>query len=64
MGRTFDGQLYDMFELGLENFKGMKSFSTEKAKMGHKPCFIITGEEFEQKSEYQTLANLFIGLII
>jgi len=63
LGRCFDHHVLDMIELGVENFKGLEDFKTEKAAIGNKPCFLFIGEEFEQKEEFQKLANLLVDLM-
>ncbi|KAL6046798.1 rRNA-binding ribosome biosynthesis protein rpf2 [Balamuthia mandrillaris] len=62
LGRFFDHHILDMVELGVENFKSMKSFHQSKyeAAMGSKPCFIFRGSDFEFKEEYRTLSNLLL----
>ena len=39
-GRTFDHRLYDLLELGVENFRSIKSFGTAGASVqaGNKVC--------------------------
>jgi len=62
LGRMFDHHILDMVELAVENFKGMADFKGEKANIGNKPCFIFIGEEFEQKEEFQKIANILLDM--
>ncbi|OQS02179.1 hypothetical protein THRCLA_05424 [Thraustotheca clavata] len=60
-GRTFDGHLMDMIEMGFENFKSIDDFKI-KSKMapGSKPCFVFSGNEWETIEEYQKLKNILL----
>ncbi|XP_039265006.2 ribosome production factor 2 homolog [Styela clava] len=60
IGRTYDRQVLDMFELGIENFKSFKDFLGEKCGIGAKPCLIFNSENFETDSELRRLKSLFI----
>lgn len=58
-GRTYDGHLLDMFELGMEDFKALEDFKVPKMPVGTKPMLIFAGEHFEQKRELGRLKNFF-----
>jgi len=60
MGRTFDHQVLDMFETGIENYKSMAEFKTPKISMGTKPIVLFSGEQFEQQFEYERFKNLML----
>ncbi|EQC35882.1 hypothetical protein SDRG_06631 [Saprolegnia diclina VS20] len=62
-GRTFDGHLMDMIEMGFENFKSIDDFKV-KSKMapGSKPCFVFAGNEWDTIEEYTKLKNLFLDI--
>ncbi|KAF0697668.1 Aste57867_11639 [Aphanomyces stellatus] len=62
-GRTFDGHIMDMLEMGFENFKSIDEFKC-KSKMapGSKPCFLFSGEEWEAHEQYQKLKNILVDM--
>ncbi|KAK6636996.1 hypothetical protein RUM43_010663 [Polyplax serrata] len=62
LGRTFDHQILDMIELGIENYKSIKEFAAEKVATGIKPCLLFAGEEFKTNPELNRLQNLFVDL--
>ena len=55
MGRTYDFQLLDMIEFGVENFKSLQDFKNSKIASGSKPCLLFAGEPFADttKTEFQ-----------
>lgn len=59
-GCFFDYHILDMFELGIDKFHPSSSFKSAKVTAGTKPCILFTGEDFENKLEYQRLKILFI----
>eukprot|EP00455_Lapot_gusevi_P051794 TRINITY_DN7807_c0_g1_i3.p1 TRINITY_DN7807_c0_g1~~TRINITY_DN7807_c0_g1_i3.p1 ORF type:complete len:351 (-),score=80.01 TRINITY_DN7807_c0_g1_i3:8-1060(-) len=64
LGRMFDFQVLDMFELGVEpsTFRPMQKFQGSEGviQYGSKPAFLFLGDDFENKEEYQVLKNLFL----
>lgn len=56
----FDFSLLDMFELGIEKFKGLAEFHTSKVCYGAKPCLIFSGEPFEMNHDYKRLQNMLV----
>ncbi|KAL3204557.1 hypothetical protein MRX96_011559 [Rhipicephalus microplus] len=60
MGRTYDGHLLDMFELGMEDFKALEDFKIPKIPVGTKPMLLFAGEQFEQNKDLERLKNFFI----
>ncbi|ETV97808.1 hypothetical protein H310_09157 [Aphanomyces invadans] len=62
-GRTFDGHIMDMLEMGFDNFKSIDEFKC-KSKMapGSKPCFLFAGAEWEQSEPYQKLKNVLVDI--
>ncbi|KXJ22791.1 ribosome production factor 2 homolog [Exaiptasia diaphana] len=60
LGRTFDGHVLDLIELGIDRFKTLQSFQTSKCTVGTKPCLLFSGELFETELEYKRLKNLLI----
>lgn len=66
IGRTYDHHIYDLVEVGVENFKSMESFSYEKKlapRIGSKPFFAFIGEGFETIEELKHLKELLLDLL-
>lgn len=66
IGRTYDHQIYDLVEVGVENFKSMKDFDYDKKlspKVGSKPFITFIGEGFENVSELRHLKEVLIDLL-
>ena len=59
-GRTFSGQILDMFEFGVENIRYLTDFKTCKISVGFKPVLMFAGEDFETQHELIRLKNLFL----
>ncbi|CAA7399947.1 unnamed protein product [Spirodela intermedia] len=56
---------YDLVEVGVENFKTMKSFSYDEkiaSRMGSKPFFALIGEGFESSGERKHLKEVLLDL--
>lgn len=64
LGRTFDQQVSDMFEFGIENFANMKSFANGKIDYGAKPLLIFGGQQFDEVDELKRLKNLLIDFFV
>ncbi|PIA30804.1 hypothetical protein AQUCO_05400122v1 [Aquilegia coerulea] len=65
LGRTYDHHIYDLVEVGVENFKSMDSFSYNKKlapKVGTKPFFAFIGEGFESVEELKHLKEVLLDL--
>ena len=65
IGRTYDHHIYDLVELGIENFKSMESFSYDKKlapQIGSKPFFAFIGEEFESVEELKHFKEVLLDL--
>ncbi|GFZ02468.1 ribosomal RNA processing Brix domain protein [Actinidia rufa] len=65
MGRTYDHHIYDLVELGIENFKSMKSFSYDRKlapQIGSKPFIAFIGEGFESVEELKHLKEVLLDL--
>ncbi|XP_071738234.1 ribosome production factor 2 homolog [Rutidosis leptorrhynchoides] len=65
IGRTYDHHIYDLVEVGVENFKSMASFSYDKKLaplIGSKPFFAFMGEEFENVIELKHLKEVLLDL--
>nr|GMC86277.1 ribosome production factor 2 homolog [Ipomoea batatas]GMC88964.1 ribosome production factor 2 homolog [Ipomoea batatas]GMC90453.1 ribosome production factor 2 homolog [Ipomoea batatas]GME16474.1 ribosome production factor 2 homolog [Ipomoea batatas] len=65
IGRTYDYHIYDLVEVGVENFKSMEAFSYDKKlapKIGSKPFFAFIGEGFESVEELKHLKEMLLDL--
>ncbi|KAI3870571.1 hypothetical protein MKX03_022764 [Papaver bracteatum] len=65
LGRTYDHHIYDLVEVGVENFKSMKDFSYDKKlapRVGSKPFFAFIGEGFESVEELKHLKEVLLEL--
>jgi ribosome production factor 2 len=61
LGRTFDNQLLDLVELGVTNFRSLKSYAgAPKKRLGSKPMFLFTGSNFVNDDKYKKLQNLIL----
>ena len=64
LGRNYDGKVLDMFEFGIEDFKGMKDFPGIQEVSGDiKPALIFQGEQFEFSDKHARLRNLLYGIL-
>ncbi|KAL6521141.1 hypothetical protein OROGR_017710 [Orobanche gracilis] len=65
LGRTYDHHIYDLVEIGVENFRSMGSFSYDvklAPKIGSKPFFAFIGEAFESVDELKHLKEVLLDL--
>ncbi|KAL6001413.1 hypothetical protein ACLOJK_007147 [Asimina triloba] len=65
LGRTYDHHVYDLVEVGVENFKPMESFSYDKKlapKVGSKPLLAFIGDGFENVEELKHLKEVLLDL--
>ncbi|KAK6147145.1 hypothetical protein DH2020_018057 [Rehmannia glutinosa] len=65
LGRTYDHHIYDLVEVGIENFRSMESFSYDKKlapQIGSKPFFAFIGEAFESVDELKHLKEVLLDL--
>ncbi|KAK9290101.1 hypothetical protein L1049_008265 [Liquidambar formosana] len=65
MGRTYDHHIYDLVEVGVENFKTTESFTYDRKlapKVGSKPFFAFIGEGFESVEELKHLKEVLLDL--
>ncbi|KAK9760477.1 rRNA-binding ribosome biosynthesis protein rpf2 [Basidiobolus ranarum] len=60
LGRTFDNQILDMMELGIERGIPIKAFKSSKCAIGMKPCFVFNGEVWDQREDYLKLKNILL----
>ncbi|KAM5559583.1 ribosome production factor 2 [Rosa sericea] len=66
LGRTYDHHIYDLIEVGVENYKRMDSFSYDKKlspHVGSKPFICFIGEGFESVQELKHLKEVLLDLL-
>ncbi|PON36341.1 Brix domain containing protein [Parasponia andersonii] len=66
IGRTYDHHIYDLVEVGVENFKPMESFTYDKKlapKAGSKPFIAFIGEGFDSSEELKHLKEVLLDLL-
>jgi ribosome production factor 2 len=51
-----------MVELGIEHYRGLKEFKTQKVSLGIKPCLLFAGELFEHNHEYMRIKSLLVDM--
>ncbi|XP_024081550.1 ribosome production factor 2 homolog [Cimex lectularius] len=62
IGRMYDHQVLDIVELGVDEYKGLKDFDTEKISVGLKPCLVFSGPKFSQDENLMRIKNLFVDM--
>ncbi|KAG1362352.1 ribosome production factor 2 [Cocos nucifera] len=65
LGRMYDHHVYDLVEVGVENFKPIESFKYDKKvtpQIGSKPFFAFIGEGFESVEELKHLKEVLLDL--
>jgi len=60
MGRLFNYHVLDMIELEVLHFNSLQNFKNQTNAIGSKPCFIITGPEFDNDETFKMIGNLFV----
>ncbi|KAG8320112.1 rRNA-binding ribosome biosynthesis protein rpf2 [Homalodisca vitripennis] len=63
LGRMYDDTLLDMIEMGIESYKGLSEFTSEKISLGIKPCLLFAGPQFDQNSDLKRLQNLLVDFL-
>lgn len=62
-GRTYDQHILDMFELGIESYKGCSEFKgLSEISAGVKPVLVFLGEQFDSDQQLKRIRNLFIDM--
>lgn len=64
-GRMYDHHIYDLVEVGVENFRPIESFEYDKKitpQIGSKPFFAFIGEGFESVEELKHLKEVLLDL--
>lgn len=65
LGRTYDHHIYDLIEVGVENFSSMEVFGYGKKlapQVGSKPLFAFIGEGFETKEQLKHLKEVLLDM--
>lgn len=63
LGRMFDHHLYDMVEIGVENYKSVQALGggrKDAPQEGSKPCFVFLGEAFETQEKFRQLKEILL----
>lgn len=60
-GRTFDGHMLDMIELGLVGFRSLAQMPGLAKRVGSKPAFVFLGDLWTREEKYKKLQNLLLG---
>lgn len=66
IGRMYDHHIYDLVEVGVENFKSNESFTYDKKltpRVGSKPFIAFVGEGFENVDELKHLKEVLLDLL-
>lgn len=62
IGRIFENEVLDMFELGIKRYQAIAEFKNEKIGSCVKPCLVFNGPKWAQTEELRRLRNLFIDM--
>lgn len=62
-GRTFDGHMLDMIELGLVGYRGLGELPGLAKRVGSKPAFVFSGEKWGREEAYRKLQNILLGTL-
>lgn len=64
LGRFFDYRLYDLLELGVDKYRGIREFAAAAASVqaGNKPCFAFVGEQFESDLDFRQAKSMLLDL--
>ena len=63
IGRMFDYHVLDMVELVLDpkGYRSVQSFpSIFKPQVGNKPCFVFTGDAFENDTDFKNIKSILV----
>ncbi|KAI5060114.1 hypothetical protein GOP47_0024534 [Adiantum capillus-veneris] len=66
IGRMYDHHVYDLIEVGVEQFEPMVTFGGAKKyspQEGSKPCLVFIGEGFEQDDQLKHLKEILIDVL-
>jgi ribosome production factor 2 len=62
VGRLYENQLLDMFELGMKQYQGLSDFKNDKIGTMVKPCLVFNGYKWKLTEELRRLRNLFVDM--
>lgn len=62
LGRTYNYQVLDMVEFGIENYHPLDEFKTSKVSLNSKPVILVSGQAFTEREEYKRIQNLFVDI--
>ena len=62
LARTFDHQVLDMIEVGIENPKFLSEFKNVKCNIGMRPLMSFTGPLFESHPSFRHIKSYFMDL--
>ncbi|KAJ2226478.1 rRNA-binding ribosome biosynthesis protein rpf2 [Coemansia sp. RSA 1722] len=60
LGRTFNHQILDMVELGIEQCKSMEELKSKMCSVGNKPLMVFNGEGFNQNEDLIRLKSILL----
>eukprot|EP00301_Raphidiophrys_heterophryoidea_P020459 c5145_g1_i2.p1 GENE.c5145_g1_i2~~c5145_g1_i2.p1 ORF type:complete len:310 (-),score=80.70 c5145_g1_i2:121-1011(-) len=60
LGRMFNNQVLDMFEMEVSNYASMTDLKGHKPGLGEKPAFVFQGVEWQNSPDLKRLQNLFL----
>mmetsp|Transcript_9816 Transcript_9816/g.12883 ORF Transcript_9816/g.12883 Transcript_9816/m.12883 type:complete len:263 (+) Transcript_9816:302-1090(+) len=70
IGRTFDGHLLDMVELGVESSTTLSDLqeaypgaTIDSKRLGSKPCVVFVGEQWEATSEHRAMRSILLDFV-
>ncbi|XP_058130113.1 ribosome production factor 2 homolog [Anopheles ziemanni] len=62
MGRIYDEQVLDMIELGIDNYKALVEFKTEKISQYTKPVIVFNGYKWKLTEELRRIKSLLLDM--
>ncbi|ALC47880.1 CG7993 [Drosophila busckii] len=62
IGRIFENEVLDMFELGIRRYQAIAEFKNEKIGACVKPCLVFNGPKWAQSEELRRLRSMFIDM--
>lgn len=63
LGRTYDGHILDMIEVGIDAYTSMKDFTGTKKGIGSKPLLVFQGAQWETDTLYKSIQNILIDVL-
>jgi ribosome production factor 2 len=62
LGRTFDGHIFDMMELGVSDFTSLREVAGPKKALGSAPCMIFQGGAWERSPDLMRLRGMVLDV--